>query len=94
MAGPSTRISEVARGLVLDRRNDCLFSVISGWEIAIKAGLGKLKLCAEAGEYIRPRVRAVSKRVLPCSLDHVLALAKLPEFHLETPSTVFSSLKR
>jgi len=27
-----------------DERNELLFSVVSGWEIAVKAGLGKLEL--------------------------------------------------
>ena len=36
------RLSELAREEISDGRNEVFFSAASGWEIAIKAGLGKL----------------------------------------------------
>jgi PIN domain nuclease of toxin-antitoxin system len=38
----SLQISPTARIIIADRSNKILFSVASGWEIAIKAQLGRL----------------------------------------------------
>ena len=45
-------LSATARSLIEDAGNRKLLSLASCWEIAIKAGLGKLKLGEPSGVYI------------------------------------------
>jgi PIN domain nuclease of toxin-antitoxin system len=40
-------LSGRARGMISDGRNELFFSVASGWEISIKAGLGRLEIPGE-----------------------------------------------
>ncbi len=37
------RLSETARGTIVDEANDVVVSVVSAWEVAVKRALGKLK---------------------------------------------------
>lgn len=64
--------------LIQDRRNQAFVSPISLWEIATKSQLGKLE--ADVDE-----VRAAALRggieALPFTLEHAVALARLPRHH-------------
>ena len=53
-------------------------SAVSLAEIAIKAGLGKLKLAAEV---VRRAVEELNARVLPYTAEHAYALFELPLYH-------------
>ena len=81
ISGAGDRLGGGARALVADSSNDVVFSVVNAWEVAIKAKLGKLELVGDPGDYVRSRLRAQRLRVLPCSLDHVLSVANLPDHH-------------
>lgn len=67
---------------VLDeKKNDLYLSAASSWEIAIKYGLGKLKLVEPPSAYI-PR-RLASQNIRPLNITHVhgLTAGELPLHH-------------
>lgn len=47
----------------------------------IKARLGKLAVVGEPDEYIRSRLRMQRLTILGCEIEHVLAVANLPDHH-------------
>lgn len=74
-------ISDRARETVEDERNEILFSVISGWEIAIKAGGGKLDLPDAPERFVNEQLSRNDIEVLPMYLNHALKVHGLPEHH-------------
>ena len=78
--GASDRLGARTRTLIEDPANDLWLSVASAWEIAIKARRG-LELGIPVDEYVRSRLRLGRIRQLDIRLDHVLAVANLPEHH-------------
>jgi PIN domain nuclease of toxin-antitoxin system len=67
-----------ARELVEDPGNDVLISVVSLWEIAVKARIGKLR--ADIGE-ITGAVQQEGFTLLDIAMTHLLTLAGLPMHH-------------
>ena len=51
------RLSARARKLIADGRNELLLSAASGWEIAIKVGLGRVDLPAPLGPFLGEPLR-------------------------------------
>ena len=64
--------------LCLDPANDLYLSAASYWEIAIKAGLGKLDLTADWPEVFDHELAINAIRWLPIEKAHCLELLKLP----------------
>lgn len=80
LAAPE-RLSRRARALVVSVDNELVFSAASAWEIAIKHGLGKLRL-PEAPETYIPRLMArTGVTPLPIHHRHALHVASLPLHH-------------
>jgi PIN domain nuclease of toxin-antitoxin system len=75
------RLSARACELMEDGRNDLLFSVASGWEIAIKLGLGRIELPSPVDRFLSEQVTRNHMRVLPIELSHALRTADLPPLH-------------
>lgn len=75
------RLSERAREIFADTGNELLFSVVSGWEIAIKSRLGKLRVAGDLDAYLSAHLRDNAMRVLPIYLSHAVRVADLPEHH-------------
>ncbi len=81
MSGSSERLGNRARGILEDGANDIYFSVVSAWEVVIKARVGKLAVVGEPDDYVRSRLRMQRLRILPCELEHVVGVANLPDHH-------------
>lgn len=64
-----------------DGRNDLLLSVVSAWEISIKAGVGKLNLPDPPTKFVTGQVSGNGMEVLPIHLDHALRVYDLPNHH-------------
>ena len=77
----SPELSDRAREVMADERNDLLFSVVSGWEISIKAGVGKLTLTDVPVKFVAGQVSGNGMEVLPIHLDHALRVYDLPNHH-------------
>jgi PIN domain nuclease of toxin-antitoxin system len=74
-------LSPAAKAAIEDPTNRKLVSVASCWEIAIKAGSGKLRLGEPAGVLLARELAANCFDLLAISLAHVAAVETLPPHH-------------
>jgi PIN domain nuclease of toxin-antitoxin system len=74
-------LSATARGLIEDAGNRKLVSVASCWEIAIKCGLGKLRLGEPSATYIPAAFSRTGFELLSISMAHATAVESLPMHH-------------
>jgi PIN domain nuclease of toxin-antitoxin system len=74
------RMSRHARDIFAGS-TDLSLSIASVWEILIKVESGKLKFPRPAGPYVLSRLAENGIKSLPISLDHLLALERLPMHH-------------
>jgi PIN domain nuclease of toxin-antitoxin system len=81
MVADPGRLSPEARDELADMDNTLLFSAASGWEIAVKHGLGKLILPSAPRDYVPDRLRRSGVLPLAVELDHVLRVSELPPHH-------------
>lgn len=70
-----------ARAALADQDNECLFSLASVWELAIKTGLGKLKLALPVQRYVVEHVAANGFRMLDIRMAHVGRAESLAPHH-------------
>jgi PIN domain nuclease of toxin-antitoxin system len=68
----------------MDSAEERLLSVVSIWEIALKASLKKLPLPQPAGAYVPDRMERFGLRTLQLSREHAVAVESLP-FHHRDP---------
>jgi PIN domain nuclease of toxin-antitoxin system len=77
-----SQLSSRARRIITDSSNDVYFSAASGWEIAIKARLGRLNIeSRDAADFVAEQVAANAFQVLPIHLNHALRTYSLPDHH-------------
>jgi PIN domain nuclease of toxin-antitoxin system len=74
------RMSRHARE-IFSGSTDLSLSVASIWEILIKVQSGKLSFPRPAGPYVLRRMAENRIKTLPISIDHLLALERLPMHH-------------
>lgn len=74
-------LSAKARAALANQDNECLVSLASVWELAIKAGLGKLKLAIPVQRYVVENVVANNFRLLEIRLPHLGRVESLPKHH-------------
>lgn len=70
-----------ARGALANRRNECLVSLASAWELAVKTGSGKLKLALPVKRYVVEHVAANGFRLLDIRMAHVGRVESLEAHH-------------
>lgn len=75
------RLSETAKFLFLDANNEFFLSAVTGFEIAVKFSLGKLKLAEPPQQFIENRLKNNRLIPLPIALSHTYRLADLPFYH-------------
>ncbi len=75
------RLSQRGSELISDGNNELLFSAASGWEIAIKAGLGRLDVPDLLDHFISEHLFLNHIGVLPIQLSHALRVVALPQLH-------------
>jgi PIN domain nuclease of toxin-antitoxin system len=76
-------LSPAARDAISDRTNDVYVSSAVAWEIAIKAGRGKVQLPMGPAAFVPSRIAALGFTALPIALEHALAVAALPMTHAD-----------
>jgi len=74
-------LSLLARSAIADADNECLISVVSCWELAIKTSLGKLELGQSLERFVPEQLAANQFQLLPMDLRHTLRVAALPWHH-------------
>lgn len=75
------QLSVAAKRTIEDPSNRKLVSIASCWEIAIKAGLGKLRLGETASTLLARELPKNSFEVLGITLHHATAVETLPRHH-------------
>ena len=75
-----SRLSVTAKDLI-ESYNTRFFSLASIWEIAIKAGIGKLEFQKPFDEFVQYQVELNDFKLLNITKEHIFALAKLPLHH-------------
>jgi PIN domain nuclease of toxin-antitoxin system len=75
------RLSRRAVEIMSDPKNELFLSTASAWEIVIKSGTGALKLAIEPERFIAEQLSINAITPLPIALEHVLAVARLPQHH-------------
>jgi len=75
-------LAEAARREIVDPDNDVYVSAATAWEIAIKAGLGKLPAPPpDLQDWLPNRLTADRFVPLPVALEHALSVERLPSHH-------------
>ena len=77
-------LSRKARTAIADPGNDCLLSLASCWEMAIKLSLGKLRLPGAIERFVPEQLAANAIRQLTIDFRHAARVAALP-FHHRDP---------
>jgi PIN domain nuclease of toxin-antitoxin system len=75
------RLSDQAREVIRDRRNDILFSPATAYEIALKAAIGRLSLPDPVDVYISSRLGLFGFMPLPVEVHHGVRAGTLPPIH-------------
>lgn len=75
------RLSRRARAVMRSGRNRLLLSAASGWEIAIKAGLGRVRIPEPVADFLLDQMDRNAIEPLPVSMRHALHVATLPPLH-------------
>ncbi|MEO7908985.1 MAG: type II toxin-antitoxin system VapC family toxin [Roseiflexaceae bacterium] len=76
-----SRLSQRVREIISDSSNTLYLSAVSGWEIAIKAQLGKLQFSSSLDRFIAEQIALNGIDTLPITLRHGLHVATLPPHH-------------
>ena len=74
-------LSPTAKASIEDPNNRKLVSIASCWEVAIKAGLGKLQLGAPSRAFLHKEIARNNFELLAITLDHVTLVETLPPHH-------------
>lgn len=77
----SQDLSQTAKEAIADENSEVFFSVVSAWEIVIKAKLGKLPLPELPDVLIPKMLERHDFQVLPVTLQHTLKVYNLPDLH-------------
>ena len=75
------RLSSHARSIISNGDNELLLSSASGWEIAIKARLGRIHLPDKPESFIADQLNLNSIQSLPIYMSHALHVYNLPSHH-------------
>lgn len=78
------RLSKKARSAIADQRNECLLSLASCWEMAIKFSLGKLKLRLPLVQFISEQIETNGFALLEIDFLDVARVSTL-KFHHRDP---------
>jgi PIN domain nuclease of toxin-antitoxin system len=81
MRAAPQRLAARTRRLLTDPANDLLLSAASVWELAIKTGLGKVRLPQPLAEFVTSRVAEDGIVPLPVQHTHAMRVAELPLHH-------------
>lgn len=81
LVGDHPNLSATAKAIFLESDNELLISAASGFEIAVKHGLGKLALSDSPAAFMRDRIANNGLVELPITMSHATTLQELPLHH-------------
>lgn len=82
--GASRGLSRKARSAIGSGRNECLVSIATAWEMAIKVSLGSLRIDGALDRFLPEQIAANGFQPLSIDLKHAARVATLP-FHHRDP---------
>lgn len=74
------RLGQIAPVLA-DVETEVLVSAVTTWELAIKCGLGRLRLATDVGTFVAQQRRRLDLTALAIRDDHAAAVEALPLHH-------------
>ncbi len=74
-------LGPAADRLIEREESELMLSIASVWEIAIKAGLGRLQFMMPVEKFVSEQLRMNRIALLPVALDHATRVATLPHHH-------------
>jgi PIN domain nuclease of toxin-antitoxin system len=77
-------LSRRAKAAIANPANECLFSLASVWEMAIKSSLEKLELPSSVDAFVERHLVGGGFHALAIDLGHIARIATLP-FHHRDP---------
>ncbi|AFY49650.1 hypothetical protein Nos7524_3876 [Nostoc sp. PCC 7524] len=77
----SLNLSDTAKNLIEDQRNQRFLSIASLWEMSIKVSIGKLQLGMNFAELVKQQVYGNAIELLEIRPEHLDKLAQLPFYH-------------
>lgn len=80
-AGAPDNLSAPVMALLQNPEHSFFLSLVSIWEMQIKAQLGKLALALPLAELVSTQVRRNAIELLPIRLEHILRLGALEPHH-------------
>lgn len=75
------QLSPRVRGIIGDASNQLFLSRASGWEMAIKAKLGRLRLPYDMESFVAEELVINGIESLPVQMSHALHTYALPDYH-------------
>ena len=75
------KVSAAAMAVLQDPANDRLLSAATIWELAIKVGLGKLKLSMPYRQWIEKAITDLLLEMVPITVEYAERVALLPPYH-------------
>jgi PIN domain nuclease of toxin-antitoxin system len=75
------KLSSRARKIISSSENELFLSAVSGWEIIIKAKLGRLQLHENPAQFILEQIRLNFIQILTIQMSHALHISTLPDLH-------------
>lgn len=75
------KLSTAAREAIQDPQAECLVSLVSCWEMAIKQSLGKLKLESPLEQFVPTHMATNGFLQMDIEFRHVARVAGLPFYH-------------
>jgi PIN domain nuclease of toxin-antitoxin system len=80
----AAQLSRKARSAIAEPENECLVSLVSCWEMAIKVSLGRLRLASALERFVPRELSANAFHQQVISFRHVARVAHMP-FHHRDP---------
>jgi PIN domain nuclease of toxin-antitoxin system len=75
------RLSTKVREIIGEGANELYLSAASGWEMAIKVSLGRLRLPDALERFIPEQLALNAIKSLPVQMSHALRVYALPDYH-------------
>jgi PIN domain nuclease of toxin-antitoxin system len=75
------KLSDRVTEIFTDREAELLLSIATPWEMAVKAGIGKLENGADILDDFEHRVTASGYGMLETSVKHAIRSGSLPRYH-------------
>ena len=75
------KLSSRVNDLLLDSNTEVVLSMVSIWEMQIKASLGKLQFKTNLQELVDDEINSNRIELLSLSLSHIYALSSLAQYH-------------